>query len=317
MLERNVNDRYDVEDVLFEIKNLNQKEQYLLKQNKLKKKKEKLIGFSNKFNYVSQFGSYGKENDQFNDILDISIDSTCNEQLYIVDSKNCRISIFNVNGEYLNQFKLAFEPSCITLDNVTDTLLIGDYNNSIIYRYSKSGKLIDQYGTTGNEKNWYISGIVMDPLSTTGHFYVSNYTENKIQLFSRDGKLLYEFKENIQKPNDIIFNDKNQFIISDGQDKCLKLFNKQGQLIKRFGDYHFKNPRGLLFDSVKKQYIICDELNDNLVVLNEKGGLVACPFGKNGKGQEEFQAPVNLALNYKTGILYVVDWGNVCIKLFK
>ncbi|KAL9651431.1 hypothetical protein ABK040_001380 [Willaertia magna] len=83
------------------------------------------------FEYVAQFGSKGNNMDEFENPRDIAID---NHSIYVADEENCRISKFNINDR-----------NVVTVDNRSNTLLVGDRNYCKIYRYSKNGKLLDQY----------------------------------------------------------------------------------------------------------------------------------------------------------------------------
>ena len=52
--------------------------------------------------YVSQFGSAGSGNGQFNSPYSISFDSSGN--IYVTDNGNHRIQKFDSNGTYISQF---------------------------------------------------------------------------------------------------------------------------------------------------------------------------------------------------------------------
>ncbi|KAL9645996.1 hypothetical protein ABK040_000436 [Willaertia magna] len=146
------------------------------KEDKFKIENEsKLIGFSNNFEFIEQINSFkikeikktsflnyifgGGEKvekiETFNWPFDILID---NDLIYIVDSSNKRIVIFNLeNNQFVKQFNLNFEPSCIKLDKTNDTLLIGDYWYNVIYRFNKNFELLQQYGNNNGNNSYCIS----------------------------------------------------------------------------------------------------------------------------------------------------------------
>ncbi|KAL9658202.1 hypothetical protein ABK040_013114 [Willaertia magna] len=221
-------------------KNLNKNLQSF-KEDEFKIKNEtKLIGFSNKFEFVDKIDSFkikktsflnyifggGKEvekNGQFHSPMDILID---NDLIYIVDTFNKRIVIFNLeNNQFVTQFNLNFLPSCINLDKTNDTLLIGDCNYNVIYRFNKNFKLLQQYGNKNGNESIFVSitGIEVD--ESNGNIFICNYNDKKVQILTKDFKLIKEFTNNLKGPFDILLNnEKNELIISDSDDHCIKIF---------------------------------------------------------------------------------------------
>ncbi|KAL9658190.1 hypothetical protein ABK040_013102 [Willaertia magna] len=205
-------------------KNLNKSLQNL-KEDEFKIKNEtKLIGFSNQFEFVEKIDSfkiYFKETkkgsflnylfgsgvieqqvekiETFKYPYDILID---NDLIYIVDTSNKRIVIFNLeNNQFIKQFNFNFEPSCIKLDKTNDTLLIGDYDYNVIYRFNKNFELLQQYGNNnGNGSGFFISisGIEVD--ESNGNIFICNNWNKKVQILTKDFKLIKEFKNNLIGP---------------------------------------------------------------------------------------------------------------------
>ncbi|KAL9658199.1 hypothetical protein ABK040_013111 [Willaertia magna] len=244
MLEKEVNNRFNVDQILKELyqindlntlQNINLQNNNLILQNKLynfnnntnenitkingltkfeEKEEFNLIGFSNKFEFVGQFGSLGSGNGQFDCPYDILID---NDLIYIVDLNNKRISLFNLeNNQFIKQFNLNFKPSCIKLDKTNDTLLIGDryYNGDVIYRFNKNFELLQQYGNNNGFTNLYfsITGIEVD--ESNGNIFICNLNYGKVQILTKDFKLTKEIKNNLIGPWDILLNnEKNELII--------------------------------------------------------------------------------------------------------
>ncbi|KAL9653702.1 hypothetical protein ABK040_014648 [Willaertia magna] len=358
MLERDLIIRYNAEQILNEILNSetnlikNHNLQNINEENKLKNIKEdefkiknetKLIGFSNKFEFVEKidsckikeikkgsflnylFGS-GVIEQQVEKIeifkwpYDILID---NDLIYIVDTFNKRISLFNLeNNQFIKQFNLNFLPSCIKLDKTNDTLLIGDRDYNIIYRFNKNFKLLQQYGNNnGNESfNYSVTGIEVD--ESNGNIFICNRNNKKVQILTKDFKLIKEFTNNLIGPWDILLNnEKNELIISDCNDHCIKIFTKDGQFIKSIGTKgnkksEFYCPSGFIYDIVNNQYIICDEYNHRIQIFNENFEFIKS-FGSKGNDQNKFNYPINLTINYKNGQLFIIDKDNNCIKIYK
>ncbi|KAL9653712.1 hypothetical protein ABK040_014658 [Willaertia magna] len=179
-----------------------------------------LIGFSNNFNFITQFGSKGSEKNQFIYPRDILID---NNLIYIVDKDNYRISIFTLENIFIKQIKFNFKPSCIKLDKTNDTLLIGDYNDCLIYRYSKNGKFLKNYSFS--DKNNIVNEIIVSDIEVdelTGNIYIlldENF--NFVKSFGKEGSNQNEF----YYPTNITIDYKTGFLyVVDCNNNCIKIY---------------------------------------------------------------------------------------------
>ncbi|KAL9647623.1 hypothetical protein ABK040_006979, partial [Willaertia magna] len=186
---------------------------------------------------------------------------------------------------------------------------------------SKDGNLLNVYGTIDLNKRESIAISAIDVDTENGDLYLCNYNDGKIQVLSKEGELIKEFKENLIKPYDILFNNENkELIVSDTDDHCIKIFTKDGQLKRKIGrrgkkESKFNRPRGFIYDHENKQYYIIGR-NDRIQIFNENGKFVDC-FGKYGTGKYEIKAPRNLAIDYKNKLMYIADTRNNCIKIYK
>ncbi|KAL9644037.1 hypothetical protein ABK040_005505 [Willaertia magna] len=277
----------------------------------------KAVGFSNKFTYVGQFGKKSGVHSKLNYPISVKID---NSAIYVSDSNNQRIVVYNVDKTVTDEIVLSFEPSVCTLDRTNDTLLIGYYWDNIIVRYDKKGKLLGTYGSRQYCKNSKISvtGIAVD--ESSGQIFVTCCDSNKILVLSKEGKLIKEITNNLERPRGIVINTNNQLVVTD-ESHQVKLFTKEGQYISSFGgqgkeEGELRNPLGIIHDFINNRYVVCDSLNNRLSIFKEDGSFVKC-LGKQGTGRKEFNNPSNADIDYNTGYLYVVDTNNNCIKIFK
>ncbi|KAL9656473.1 hypothetical protein ABK040_005237 [Willaertia magna] len=283
-----------------------------------------LIGFSNQFKFIGQLGSKGTNNNQFQNPYDILIHSG---HIYVVDGDYKRISTFNINNnEFINKFEVDFYPTCITLDKTNNTFLIGSYGNNIVCRYSLDGVLQDKFQIMKHNSNplareiskisvykfLAVSKVLVD--ESNGNLFVCYLNDSTIRKLSKDGKLIKEFTQNLRRPFDIFLNDRNQLIVSDSWDNCIKVFTKDGENVKFVGkkgnqEGEFDYPSGFTFDFVNRQYIICDEMNHRIQIFDENFEFI--------KSFDTGFNPRKVQIDYKTGLLYVVDTNNCCIKIYK
>ncbi|KAL9653713.1 hypothetical protein ABK040_014659 [Willaertia magna] len=280
--------------------------------NETKIEESNLTKFSNKFKFVGQFGSKGNGNNQFNYPRDILID---NNLIYIVDTDNNRISIFDINYQFVKQFTLKFTPSCITMDKTNDTLLIGDFWYNIVYRYSKNGILLNKYLIDDNIKKSVFISILGIDIDENENILIYNYNNKKLLILTKNFKLIKEINLDKYCYSILINIKKNELIISN--DHNLNIYTKDGKLIKTIeSNEKFNCPSKIIYNIVNKQYIICDEWNHRILLFNDNFEFIKS-FGKEGNEQNEFKFPKSIAINYKTGHLLVVDKNNHCIKIYK
>jgi len=112
----------------------------------------------------------------------------------------------------------------------------------------------------------------------------------------------------------------NYLIVSDGGENCIKVFNKDGTFLYKFGkkghgDGEFDTPRGL---SVNKagHLMVCDRKNHRVQVFELNGKFVA-KSGTKGSGIGEFNdSPLSTAV-LSDGRIVATDLWNHRIQIFE
>lgn len=92
-----------------------------------------VIKYSNNGTKLFEFGSYGSDNDQFNDPRDVVIDSE--ENYYVADQDNRRLKVFDENGNFKSSKKIIYRSkgdimavSRLAIDN-NDNIYVGINEN--------------------------------------------------------------------------------------------------------------------------------------------------------------------------------------------
>ena len=135
------------------------------------------------------------------------------DKLYVVDSEKSRVQVFNLDGAFISAFG-GFEekPQSIEVDSdgnlyVTD-FVSGVYvfkDSNLLYKINKLGRFQGQFNSP--------RGVAVDSLNNV---YVVDYSNNRIQVLSRDLSFVREFSKidnyyNLRSPIDITV-DKNDDI---------------------------------------------------------------------------------------------------------
>ena len=120
-------------------------------------------------NFISKFGSYGREDGQFEGLRGGAVDSE--DKLYVLDSSRRDVQIFNSTGEEVisqfgsqgsgnGQFQ---EPQGIAIDS-NDNIYVVDISRCDVQKFNSSGIFVSKFGSCGEEDGKFknIRGITID-----------------------------------------------------------------------------------------------------------------------------------------------------------
>jgi len=139
------------------------------------------------------FESEGNRKSQFQSPWGITIDS--NERIFICDTLNHRIQIFDSEGKFLSTFGSEGNgngqfggPIGISI-NSKDNILICDNANNRVQKFNSEQKFITTFGSKGNGIGQFNNprGICVDK---NDNIYVCDTGNNRIQIFDSEGKFI-------------------------------------------------------------------------------------------------------------------------------
>ena len=126
-----------------------------------------------KLQFVNSFGCYGRGNGEFNYPNDIAQDGAGN--LYVSDTSNNRVQVFDYKGEFLFSFsqkdasKQLCSPNGICVDS-DQFVYVCDGGNGCVSVFKTSGEFVTSFGQFSSA-----AGIVIDD---DGFVYVAEYVSN-------------------------------------------------------------------------------------------------------------------------------------------
>jgi sugar lactone lactonase YvrE len=96
----------------------------------------------------------------------------------------------------------------------------------------------------------------------------------KAFIISKEYKMIHSFNTDIKFSHGVDVSKDENFIISDTQNNCIKIFN-MGGLVRKFGlsgsrNEQFKDPKGLVIDKEGRLYV-CDSGNKRIQVFTADG----------------------------------------------
>ena len=179
-----------------------------------------VLVFDLKGNFISQMGTTGSGEGQFNRPYGITVNEN-NGDIYVCDLSNKRIQIFSENYSFKSQFGKE------TLQYPTDIQLSRD--NIYVLSYIKPFLSIFNYNFTPvlNIISSSISNYLKSPycfvIDGAGNIIVSDQGLNSVFIFNQQGELLHSLKDSISKPMGVCIDSKGR-IIAVGHNQILLIF---------------------------------------------------------------------------------------------
>lgn len=196
----------------------------------------------------------GSSNGQFREPMGIYVNK--DDRVYICDSKNDRVQIFNgQTGNYQSSFgsdqyqnfiggkdfDRHFIPYSLSIDS-NDRILVNVSENRCTVIFDESGQYIgkivfSKFTNMNNIEQPF--GIVHN---TSDHFYICDYIKNRIVCFDRNYKFLFDFGSKGQgngqfngnySPQFIAINIWDQLMISDSRSDRVSIFDADGSFLSK------------------------------------------------------------------------------------
>jgi uncharacterized protein (TIGR03663 family) len=245
---------------------------------------------------VQAWGRLGTAAGEFNHPRGIALGAE--GRLYVADTDNHRIQVFDAQGAFLfqwgSQCNLQTGHGCRDPDG--------------------EGPLASGDGQF--QEPW---GLAVDPAS--GWVYVADTWNHRIQVFDGDGAYVAQWGQFGQVveatddpyllwgPRDVVVDDRGRVLVSDTGNKRLLVFDRQGVALHQWGGGgiipgHFEEPVGLALDGDGKVYV-ADTWNRRIQVFDRDYGFVREWPVEGWYGESVLNKPY-LAVDAQ-GRVYVID----------
>jgi len=259
------------------------------------------------------FKGNGNGNGRFQNPFGITINSKGN--IFVCDSGNHRIQIFNPEGNFISTFGSKGNrngqfnhPIGIIIDS-KGNIIVSDQKNYRIQIFDSNGNFISTFGSHGDKIGQFKfpGGICVDK---NDNIYVCDSWNNRIQIFDFQGKFISTFglkgNENDQfhNPVGITFNSIGNILVSDNYNNRIQTFNSTFGT-KGNGNGEFRSPRGICVDLNDNIYI-CDSINDRIQIFNPEGKYMT---------QLKVNYPKDIAIDPKTQNIVVCGEDGISIFL--
>ncbi len=200
-------------------------------------------------------------------------------RVYVADTWNHRIQVFDVDGSFLNKWGtygqsdsasgLLYGPRDVAVD-AAGRVFVTDTGNKRIMVYDQDGKYLDQWGQGGVGPSEFEEPVGID-VDGEGDIYVADSWNQRVQVFDRDLSFLREwpveawYGESVVNKPYLVVEDRDgtsavRVYITDPEGYLVTVFGGEGDLLATFGGYgydetSFSLPTGIDVDAEGYIYV--------------------------------------------------------------
>ena len=276
--------------------------------------------------FALKWGAAGSGNGQFSSVYRIATD--IHGKVYVADSGNDRVQVFNYKGIFLDQWggpgtgNGQFNGTYgIALDSSGNVYVV-DNGNSRIQKFDPNGNYLDQWGSVGSGNSEFSNptGIAID---SSNNVYVADNNNSRIQKFDSDGTYITQWGsegggngEFLGTYTVAVDQDNNVYVVDFGNSRIQK-FDSDGTYITQWGSVGSGNSEFLdiydvSVDTTNNVYVA--DLGNNRVQKFASDGTYLGQWGGAGPNDGEFQSTAVVSADV-FGNVYVAD-GSARIQKF-
>ena len=206
------------------------------------------------------------------------------------DLKQFQESIIKLTTEKRNEFESKFKSKHISLEfdktilklagtigrltvtnstSVVSSLPVVDYEGKVT-------PVLSIGGTSGGKEGQFSNPFGVAVHYQTGNIFVADQSNQKVQVFNKDGKYLYKFGDGAGKMNSpisIAFY-KNKVFVSQYGAGCLLVYDLNGTFLKQIGtpgngEGQLSSPYGITINESNGDIFVCDNANDRVQIFSQ------------------------------------------------
>jgi DNA-binding beta-propeller fold protein YncE/uncharacterized protein YjiS (DUF1127 family) len=249
-------------------------------------------------------------------------------EVVVAEWEGRRVSVFSLTGEKLRSFHGGGSEGHVQYRGVAvdgrGNILLPDYWNGHIHRFSAEGKLLTEVGSKGCGP-WQFSYPTSIALGASDDkVYVVDRTNHRVQiLISYDLSFFDTFgkegdgKAEFSYPSGIAVGKTGEVYVADSGNHRVQVFTAGGKFLRMFGCYEgmedLNYPNCISVDAEGMVYV--GEGGSYRVSVFTPEGHPVMSFGRKGEGPGEFNWPCGLSHDHRD-VLYLCDYSNNRLQVF-
>ena len=142
----------------------------------------------------------------------------------------------------------------------------------------KVSPVLSMGGTLGGKKGQFSNPFGVSVHYLTGNIFVADMSNNRVQVFDKDGKYLYKFgdKDGAGKMENPVCIDffQNKVFVSQATSDCLLVYDLNGTFLQQIGtqgegEGQFNNPHGITINQSDGEIFVCDRSNHRVQLFSK------------------------------------------------
>lgn len=239
----------------------------------------RVIVVDNSVGWKFSFGSEGTDKGQFK--LPLGIDISDSGKVFIADTGNRRIQVFDSEGTFLYMFtvktgagELPPEPVDVAASKLNNYLYISDNKNHKIKVYKQNGTFDFEWGKFGEDYGSFRYPATMT-LNDYNEIFIVDVLNTRVQKFDPFGKFIVNIgswgvlQGHLFRPKGVALDKKNRVFIGDSYMGVIQAFSDLGRFLGVICEKNkmrkFKTPVGILVD--KNDRLLVVEMRDNKITV--------------------------------------------------
>ncbi len=255
--------------------------------------------------------------------------------VYVCDGGNNRIQIYTPSGQFLTMWgKNSGDGSYGSVNgefhypagiaiNGSGCVYVADATNYRIQVFTAAGQFLFKWNRTdggsgtGNGEFAQVHGIA---INSTGHVYVADTFNNRIQVFYANGTFITKWGRNggdgsygggngeFHLPTSVAFNAAGKVYVTDSSNNRVQVFSPSGQYLTEWGGFTGTyGPNGIVFNSSDYAYVT--DSADQVKIFDPSGVLCSTWF------LDGSSFPYGIALN-ATQHVFVTEYWRDRVEIF-
>lgn len=254
-----------------------------------------------------------------------AIDVTGDGKVYICDSGNHRIQVFDLRGRFLANFggfgsgEEMFDQPVDIWARSTINIFVADMNNQRVKRYNKDMTFLStKYSNPGDDERFQFEWVRSAAYSPRGDLFVVDGGAEKIVKFNQanQGEVAFGYYESgsgeLTSPVQIDLTSDHRVLVSDPGAPAIYMYDYFGNFLMDVTDKNFKSPSGLATDANNRIYV-ADPDARSVFIFSDRGAYL--DIIKNIGGLQ-LERPVDLTLFQEKNdlFMFVIDADRVIIS---
>ncbi len=285
------------------------------------------------YEFVSAWGDKGKAPGQFRDPTGLAV---TNNEVFVSDSRNGRIQVFDYSGKFLRQFTgsdAAKLKRPMNLVAFNQELYVADYWQDQIFVFALGGELKRTIGEAGSGPGQFNApgGVAVGP---NGDLYVADFYNQRVQQLSTEGEFIRQwgttgkvgiFSGELNYPTDVAITKDGTIYVADGYNDRVQVFSADGEFVTKWGGplaLNIKGPFNGWFQTVSSididqdGFVYTADFYNNRVQKFSSDGQFINSIGDTGDSKFQLDRVVAVAVS-QNGTVFLSNFGHNQIQKWR